>query len=62
MTQTLTVKENAKLLIDKIPDGSTWDDIMYEMYVGQKIEKGLKDIHDGKTHTHEKIRKIFSRP
>ncbi|HBM15412.1 MAG TPA: hypothetical protein DD381_03575 [Lentisphaeria bacterium] len=59
MSHTITVKENAKLLIDRIPDDATWDDIMYEIYVGQKIEKGLKDIHNGKIHSHDKFKRII---
>jgi len=43
-----TVKENAKILINSLPDNSTWDDIMYEIYMKQKIEKGLNDIKTGK--------------
>jgi len=27
-----------------LPDDSTWDDIIYYLYVNQKIEKGLEDI------------------
>jgi len=27
------VKEEAKKLIDKLPEYATWDDIMYELYV-----------------------------
>jgi hypothetical protein len=29
-------KEEAKKLIDKLPDQATWDDIMYEFYVRKK--------------------------
>jgi len=43
-----TIKENAKMLINSLPDSSTWDDIMYEIYVKQKIDKGLKEIKSGK--------------
>jgi len=32
---------------------------MYEIYVGQKIEKGLKDIHNGKIHSHDKFKRII---
>lgn len=37
------IKQKARNLIDKLPDNSTWDDLMYEIYVRQAIEAGLAD-------------------
>lgn len=54
-----TVKEEAKKLIDNLPDEITWDDIMYEFYVRQKIEMGLKDIEKGNTISLEEAEKIL---
>ena len=34
-------KDEAKKLIEKLPDTATWDDIMYELYVKKKIAAGL---------------------
>lgn len=48
-----TPKESAKQLIDHLPDQSSWDDIMYELYVKQKIEAGLKAAEEGRTVSHE---------
>jgi hypothetical protein len=28
---------------------ASWDDILYELHVRQKIEAGLKDVEDGHT-------------
>jgi predicted transcriptional regulator len=53
----ITVKEEAKKLIDNLPDEITWDDLMYEIYVRQKIEKGLKDIEEGKTVSFEEAKR-----
>ena len=43
-----TPKEAARQLIDHLPDKASWDDIMYELYVKQKIEEGLKDAAEGR--------------
>ena len=53
------VKDEAKTLIDKLPDDATWDDIMYEFYVRQKIEAGLQAETDGRTAPHEEVRRRF---
>jgi hypothetical protein len=42
------IKEEAKKIIDNLPDDASWDDVMYEFYVRQKIETGLQAIDEGK--------------
>ncbi len=49
----LTAKETAKQVIDRLPGQATWDDILYELYVKQKIEAGLAAAAEGKTVAHE---------
>jgi predicted transcriptional regulator len=45
---TVNVKEEARRLIDKLPEDMTWDDLMHEIYVRQAIEAGLADSEAGK--------------
>lgn len=52
-----TAKQAAKQIIDQVSDQASWDDIMYELYVKQKIEKGLKAVEDGLTVSHEEAKK-----
>jgi hypothetical protein len=47
-----TEKENIMQLIKELPDDVTLDDIMYHLYVKQKILRGLEDIKQGKLHNH----------
>ena len=51
-----TAKEAARHLIDRLPDQATWEDIMYELYVKQKIEAGLKAVEEGRTIPHEEMK------
>ena len=39
----LTVKEEARKLIDRLPDNATWEDLQYEIYFRQAVEAGLTD-------------------
>ncbi len=50
-------KNEAKKLIEKMPDSATWDDIMYEFYVKKKISEGLKAADEGRVVSHEEARK-----
>ena len=53
------VKSAALKLIQSLPAQSNWDDVMYRIYVRQKIEAGLADLGAGRTHSHTSIRKDF---
>jgi len=53
------VKHIAAEGILTMPDNSTWDDIMYFLYVNQKIEKGLEDIEKGAVLTCEESREYL---
>ena len=55
----MTVKEIAHRVIDKLPEGATWDDVLYEMYVCQSIARGMDDVKNGRTVSDEEIRREF---
>jgi hypothetical protein len=46
---TSTVKEEARRLVDRLPENATWEDVQYEVYVRQAFEAGLKDSREGRT-------------
>jgi hypothetical protein len=46
-------KEEARKLIDLLPDHATWDDIMYEFYVKKKLAKALNEASSGDTVSHQ---------
>ena len=54
-----TIKEEARKIIDKLPDQATWDDIMYEFYVKKKLEVALKAAEEGRVVPHEELKKKF---
>ena len=52
-----SAKEEAKQLIDHLPDQATFNDIMYELYVKQKISAGLQAAKEGRTIAHEHVKR-----
>nr|VFK10163.1 MAG: ParE toxin of type II toxin-antitoxin system, parDE [Candidatus Kentron sp. LPFa] len=40
-------------MIDYLPEQASWDDILYELYVKQKIEEGLADIEAAPSPTNK---------
>lgn len=51
-----TAKEMAKELIEQLPETATLDEIMYGLYVKQKIEQGFEDSREGRVTPHEQVK------
>ncbi len=54
------VKTKAIKLVRDLRASSTPDDLIYRIYVRQKIEAGLADVRSGRIHKHASIRKEFA--
>ena len=57
--QTENIKQEAHRILEKLPDKATWDDLMYQIYVRQTIEAGIKDSDEGRTVDVKEVRKRF---
>jgi len=53
-------KEEARMLIEQLPDHATWDDIMYEFYVKKKLAKALDEAAAGAVVSHETAKEQLS--
>ncbi|MDH5564310.1 MAG: hypothetical protein OEY91_11905 [Nitrospirota bacterium] len=60
--KTPHIKDLAHELVDKLPEHSTWDDLMHEIYVRQAIEAGLADSQAGRTSDVKDVRAEFGLP
>ena len=57
--EAVNIKDEARQLIERLPDDATWDDLMHEIYVRQAIEAGLEDSRAGKLTGVEDVRSKF---
>ena len=48
-------KQEALEIIGKLPDGSDMDEIMYRLYVLDKIRKGQEAVEQGRTTSSEAL-------
>jgi predicted transcriptional regulator len=55
--EAANVKDEARRLIERLPDDVTWDDLMHEIYVRQAIEAGLEDSREGRVTDSVEVRK-----
>jgi len=60
--ETANIKEEARRLIDRLPENATWDDLMYEIYVRSAIEAGLADSKAGRITSVEAVRAQLGLP
>ena len=57
--EAVNLKDEARRLIERLPDDATWDDLMHEIYVRQAIEAGLEDSRAEKLTSVEDVRSRF---
>jgi hypothetical protein len=51
------LKKEAMDTIAKLPDNVDIDEIMYRLYVLDKIRKGREAVEEGRTISHEELRR-----
>ena len=54
-----TIKDEARLLVERLPEDATWEDLQYEIYFRQAVEAGLKDSREGRTVPLDEARRRF---
>jgi predicted transcriptional regulator len=46
--QSTNVKEQARKIIDEMPESATWEDLIYRLYVREAIEAGIAEADAGR--------------
>jgi hypothetical protein len=57
--EAANVKDEARRLVERLPDDATWDDLMHEIYVRQAIDAGLEDSRAGRLTGVSEVRTRF---
>lgn len=55
------IKDQVIRMIESLPDGVTIDDIMAELYFKLQIDRGLKELDEGKGIPHDEVEAGFSK-
>jgi hypothetical protein len=48
-------KKTVRALLERLPDDCSLEDVLYHLYVIQKVEAGIIDAEAGKLISHEKV-------
>jgi hypothetical protein len=62
MSEVASIKPEAHQLVEHLPEDATWDDLLYQVYVRQSIEAGLKDFNEGRTIPVSEVRRRLGLP
>ena len=54
-------KDTVRALLERLPDDCSLDDVLYHLYVIQKVEAGLADADAGRVIPHEQVAKELRR-
>ena len=51
----MEAKEAVRVLLDRLPDDCSMDDVLYHLYVLRAVERGQADVAAGRTLPHEQV-------
>lgn len=57
----LTAIDEVRQLLDQLPGDVTLEDIQYHIYVRQKVERGLKDVREGRVLSQAEVEARMAR-
>ncbi len=53
------IRDDARKLVENLPEDSTWDDLMRAIYERLLVEKGIADFAAGRTISNAEVRRRF---
>jgi predicted transcriptional regulator len=55
------VKRAVLDLVKTLPENCTLEDVQYQLYVRQKVERSMQAAAEGRVHSHEQVKKRLSK-
>jgi predicted transcriptional regulator len=56
-----STKEEVRQILEKLPEDASLEDVQYHIYVRQKVERGLRDVAEGRVLTQEEVEQRMAR-
>jgi predicted transcriptional regulator len=53
----MSVKEQVRKMLDQLPDDCSVEDVQYQLYLIEKVRRGLKSIDEGRGIPHDEVKK-----
>lgn len=55
----LSAKQASLRLIERLDEDVSFEDILYELYFLRKVERGRRDVEEGRTVSHDQVKEEF---
>lgn len=59
--QMSSVKRAVLDLLKGLPENCTLEDVQYQLYVRQKVQRSMEAVAAGRVHTQEQVKKRFAK-
>lgn len=56
-----STKDAVKDVLRQLPNDCSLNDVIYSLYVAERIEQSEKDIRAGRVYSHEQVVRMFER-
>jgi predicted transcriptional regulator len=56
-----TAKDEVRKMLEHLPDDVSLEEIQYHIYVREKIERGLKDVEEGRLLSQKDVEERMSK-
>ncbi len=56
-----TAKQEARKILESLPEEASLEDIQYHLYVLQRIERGRRDVEAGRVISQEEVERRMAR-
>jgi predicted transcriptional regulator len=56
-----SAKDEVLEILEQVPDDASLEEIQYRIYVRQRIDRGLKDLDEGRAISHQEMEARMSR-
>jgi len=54
-------KQAALQIIQRMPDDTTLEEIMYQLYFRERVDRGLQELEKGKTIPHAELKRSLAK-
>ncbi|HEX5103996.1 MAG TPA: hypothetical protein VFV87_09315 [Pirellulaceae bacterium] len=58
----ISVKQEARKIVEGLPEDATWEDLMYRIYVREAIDAGIRDADEGRVVDVSQVRAEYGLP
>jgi predicted transcriptional regulator len=61
MAMAASTKQVALNMIRRMPEEASLDDILYELYFRLRVDRGLRELDEGKTVSHTSVKRSLKK-